>query len=58
MFTSLGDGTHPKKQQAHTARGMIPIEKNIIVVDDNGTVFESTWLKRANGLVNNLTKQS
>ena len=51
MFTGLGDGTHPKKQQAHTARGMIPIEKNIIVVDDNGTVFESTWLKRANGLV-------
>ncbi|MER1994710.1 MAG: hypothetical protein ABS897_11785, partial [Eubacteriales bacterium] len=37
--------------QAHTARGMIPIEKNIIVVDENGTVFESTWLKRANGLV-------
>ncbi len=30
---------------------MIPIEKNIIVVDDNGTVYESTWLKRANGLV-------
>ena len=47
----LGDGTHRKKQQAHTARGMIPIEKNIIVVDENGTVFESTWLKRANGLV-------
>lgn len=30
---------------------MIPIEKNIIVVDENGTVFEFTWLKRANGLV-------
>ena len=30
---------------------MIPIEKNIIVVDENGTVFEPTWLKRANGLV-------
>lgn len=30
---------------------MIPIEKNIIVVDENGTVFELTWLKRANGLV-------
>ncbi len=46
-------GTAPitKKQQADTARGMIPIEKNIIVVDENGTVFESTWLKRANGLV-------
>ncbi len=51
MDTGLGDGTHQKKQQAHTARGMIPIEKNIIVVDENGTVFESTWLKRANGLV-------
>ena len=51
MFTGLGDGTHRKKQQAHTARGMIPIEKNIIVVDENGTVYESTWLKRANGLV-------
>ena len=51
MYTSLGDGTHHKKLQAYTARGMIPIEKNIIVVDENGTVFESTWLKRANGLV-------
>ena len=48
---SFGDDTHQKKQQAYTARGMIPIEKNIIVVDENGTVFESTWLKRANGLV-------
>ena len=51
IFSGLGDGTHQKKQQAHTARGMIPIEKNIIVVDGNGTVFEPTWLKRANGLV-------
>ena len=50
-ISSLGDDTHQKKQQADTARGMIPIEKNIIVVDENGTVFESTWLKRANGLV-------
>ncbi len=48
---SLGDGTHPKKQQANAAKGMKPIEKNIIVVDENGTVYESTWLKRANGLV-------
>ncbi len=46
-----GDGTHRKKRRAHTARGMIPIEKNIAVVDENGSVFESTWLKRANGLV-------
>ena len=51
MCTGLGDGTHQKKQQAHTARGMTPIGKNIIVVDENGTVFEKTWLKRANGLV-------
>lgn len=49
--TGFGDGNHRKKRQARTARGMIPIEKNIIVVDENGTVFESTWLKRANGLV-------
>jgi len=48
---SLGDGTHQKKRQAYTARGRIPIEKNIVVVDENGTVFESTWPKRANGLV-------
>ena len=47
----IGDGTHHQKRQVCTARGMIPIEKNIIVVDENGTVFESTWLKRANGLV-------
>ena len=49
--TSLGDGTHPKKRQADTARGRIPIEKNIVVVDEYGTANESTWLKRANGLV-------
>ncbi len=30
---------------------MIPIEKNIAVVDENGTAYEPTWLKRANGLV-------
>lgn len=51
ILSGPGDGTHQKKQRAYTARGMIPIEKNIIVVDENGTVFESTWLKRANGLV-------
>lgn len=51
MVASLGDGTHRKKRQAYTARGMIPIEKNVVVVDENGNVYESTWLKRANGLV-------
>ena len=51
MIPGSGDGTHWKKQRAYTARGRIPIEKNIIVVDENGTEFEPTWLKRANGLV-------
>ena len=40
MFTSLGDGTHQKILQVHTAKGMIPIEKNNIVADGNGTGFE------------------
>lgn len=47
----MGDGTHHKKQQAHTAKGRIPIEKNVIVVDETGKAYELTWLKRANGLV-------
>jgi len=50
-ITSLGDGTHHQKRQAYTAKGVTPIEKNIIVVDENGTIFESTWPKRAGGLV-------
>lgn len=33
------------------AKGMIPIEKNIIVVDERGTRYEATYLKRAKGLV-------
>ena len=53
MEPGLGDGTHHKKRQAHTARGRIPIEKNVIVVDKTGKAYESTWLKRANGLVKN-----
>ena len=30
---------------------MTPIEKNIIVVDENGNEYEATYLKRAKGLV-------
>ena len=30
---------------------MIPIEKNIIVVDENGNAYEATYPKRAKGLV-------
>lgn len=51
IITGSGDGTHTKKQRAYITRGMIPIEKNIIVVDESGTILEPTWLKRANGLV-------
>ena len=32
---------------------MIPIEKNIIVVDDKGNEYEATYPKRAKGLVKN-----
>ncbi len=30
---------------------MIPIEKNIIVIDEQGKEYEATYIKRANGLV-------
>jgi len=32
---------------------MIPIEKNIVVVDEHGNFYESTYPKRAKGLVKN-----
>ena len=32
---------------------MIPIEKNILVVDEQGNEYEATWPKRARGLVKN-----
>ena len=35
------------------ARGMTPIEKNIIVVDEQGKTYKSTYPKRAKGLVKN-----
>ena len=34
-----------------TIKGMIPIAKNIIVVDENGNEYEATFPKRAKGLV-------
>ena len=34
-------------------KGMTPIEKNIIVVDENGNKYEATYPKRAKGLVKN-----
>ncbi len=34
-----------------TAKGRIPIEKNILVVDEKGNEYEATYPKRAKGLV-------
>ena len=48
-----GDGTHHKKLLYITTRGMIPIEKNITVVDEKGNEYEATYPKRARGLVKN-----
>ncbi len=52
-----GDDTHNKKQPhtnyIFTTKGMIPIAKNIIVVDEQGNEYEATYPKRAKGLVKN-----
>lgn len=49
-----GDGTHNKKQFHFIYnKVMIPIEKNIIVVDEQGNEYEATYPKRAKGLVKN-----
>lgn len=49
-----GDGTHNKKQYHFIYnKGMIPIEKNIVVVDEQGNEYEATYPKRAKGLVKN-----
>lgn len=47
-------GRHPLQKTAFTeftAKGMIPITKNILVVDEEGNEYEATWPKRAGGLV-------
>ena len=35
------------------AKGEIPIEKNVRVVDEQGNEYEATWPRRAKGLVKN-----
>ena len=51
----IGDDTHNKKQYHNSfiAKGMIPIAKNIVVVDEQGNYYEATYPKRAKGLVKN-----
>ena len=52
----IGDDTHNKKRYSHNAdhnKGATPIEKNVIVVDEQGNEYEATYPKRAKGLVKN-----
>ena len=52
----IGDGTHSKKRhsrKANQSKGATPIEKNVIVVDEQGNEYEATYMKRAKGLVKN-----
>ena len=48
-------GTAPitKNRESNIARGKTPIEKNIIVIDENNIKHNSTYLRRAKGLVKN-----
>ncbi len=38
---------------AHQTKGVTPIQKNIRVIDEQGTEYETTYPKRAKGLVKN-----
>ena len=52
----IGDGTHHKKRRSQKQiknKGATPIEKNVIVVDEQGHEYEATYPKRARGLVKN-----
>ena len=56
MNLRIGDDTHYKKQHSQkqiNTRGATPIEKNVIVVDEQGNEYEATYPKRAKGLVKN-----
>ena len=56
MVLRIGDGTHNKKrysQKQINTKGATPIEKNVIVVDEQGNEYEATYPKRAKGLVKN-----
>ena len=53
----IGADTHNKKRHHKhcniKAKGATPIEKNVIVVDEQGNEYEATYPKRAKGLVKN-----
>ncbi len=51
-----GEDTHSKKRnfaKRVKTRGATPIEKNVLVVDEQGNEYEATYPKRAKGLVKN-----
>ena len=50
----IGEETHNKKRNFNLSiKGATPIEKNVIVVDEQGNEYEATYPKRAKGLVKN-----
>ena len=56
MKLRIGEETHYKKRKfakANQNKGATPIEKNVIVVDEQGNEYEATYPKRAKGLVKN-----
>ena len=55
----MNRGRHPSEKTASqnsckfNTKGATPIEKNVIVVDEQGNEYEATYPKRAKGLVKN-----
>lgn len=55
LIVYIGGDTHYKKRDVRhiRPRGVTPIQKNIRVIDEQGTEYETTYPKRAKGLVKN-----
>ena len=55
LIVYIGGDTHYKKRDVRhiRPRGVTPITKNIRVIDEQGTEYETTYPKRAKGLVKN-----
>lgn len=55
LILYIGGDTHYKKTgcTAYQTKGVTPITKNIRVIDEQGTEYETTYPKRAKGLVKN-----
>ena len=58
MMLRVGEDTHNKKRDPRykkqiKSKGMTPITKNVIVIDEQGNEYGVTYPKRARGLVKN-----